>query len=91
MIFDSDSVSFTSDELKLNREYQITIAMQDESGKPIFSLNDKFTLDENSPIPSFQIESLRSKIALAIELAKEVNLHVSLKLPATKRVPGKIK
>ena len=89
MIFDSDSVSFTSDELKLNREYQITIAMQDESGKPIFSLNDKFTLDENSPIPSFQIESLRSKIALAIELAKEVNLQVSLKLPATKRVPSK--
>ena len=89
MIFDSDSVSFTSDELKLNREYQITIAMQDESGKPIFSLNDKFTLDENSPIPSFQIESLRSKIALAIELAKEVNLHVSLKLPATKRVSAK--
>ena len=88
MVFDSDNVTFTSGDLKLNREYTISISMQDENGKSIFSLNDKFTLDETSPIPNFQIESLRSKIALAIELAKDVNVQVSLKLPAMKRTPN---
>jgi len=87
MVFDAENVTFTSDDLKLDREYQITISMQDENEKTIFSLEDEFTLDETSPIPSFQIESLRSKIALAIDLAKDVNLQVSLKLPAMKRAP----
>ena len=87
MVFDAENVTFTSDALKLNREYKINISMQDESGKKIFSLDDKFTLDETTPIPSFQIESLRSKIALAIEIAKEVNVQVQLKLPALKRSP----
>lgn len=87
MVFDSDNVSFTSGDLKLNREYHITLTMQDESGKNIFNMEDNFTLDENSPIPNFQIASLRSKIALAIELAKDVNVQVKLKLPATKRTP----
>ena len=62
--------------------------MQDENGKAIFSLEDDFTLDETTPIPSFQIASLRSKIAIAIELAKDVNVQVKLKLPATKRAPA---
>ena len=88
MVFDSENVTFTSDDLKLDREYHITISMQDESNKTIFSMEDDFTLDENSPIPHFQIESLRSKIALAIDLAKDVNLQVSLKLPAIKRAPA---
>lgn len=87
MVFNSDNVSFKSGDLKLNREYHITLTMQDESGKSIFSLEDDFSLDENSPIPNFQIASLRSKIALAIELAKDVNVQVTLKLPATKRTP----
>ena len=87
MVFDSDNVTFTSDDLKLDREYHIAISMQDESGKTIFSMEDDFTLDENTPIPNFQIESLRSKIALAIDIAKDVNLQVSLKLPAMKRSP----
>ena len=88
MVFDSENVTFTSDDLKLDREYHITISMQDESNKTIFSMEDDFTLDENSPIPHFQIESLRSKIALAIDLAKDVNFQVSLKLPAIKRAPA---
>jgi hypothetical protein len=88
MVFDSDNVTFTSDDLKLDREYHITLTMQDESGKSIFSLEDVFTLDENTPIPNFQIASLRSKIALAIELAKDVNVQVTLKLPAMKRSPA---
>ena len=87
MVFDSDNVSFTSGDLKLNREYHITLTMQDGSGKSIFSLEDDFSLDENTPIPNFQIASLRSKIALAIELAKDVNVQVTLKLPAMKRSP----
>ncbi len=87
MVFNSDNVSFKSGDLKLNREYHITLTMQDESGKSIFSLEDDFSLDENTPIPNFQIASLRSKIALAIELAKDVNVQVTLKLPATKRAP----
>ncbi len=87
MVFNSDNVSFKSGDLKLNREYHITLTMQDESGKSIFSLEDDFSLDENTPIPNFQIASLRSKIALAIELAKDVNVQVKLKLPATKRAP----
>ncbi len=88
MAFESDYVTFTSDDLKLNREYHIVISMQDESGKSIFSLDDVFTLDEKTPIPNFQIASLRSKIVLAIELAKEVNMQVSLQLPAMKRAPA---
>ena len=88
MEFESDYVTFTSDELKLNREYHIAISMEDKNGKTIFSLEDDFTLDENTPVPSFQIESLRSKIALAIDLAKDVNLQMSLTLPAMKRAPA---
>ena len=88
MEFESDYVTFTSDELKLDREYHITISMEDKNGKAIFSLEDDFMLDENTPVPSFQIESLRSKIALAIDLAKDVNLQVSLTLPAMKRAPA---
>lgn len=88
MVFDSDNVTFTSDKLKLNRKYHISLSMLDENGKAIFSLEDDFTLDETTPIPSFQIASLRSKIAIAIELAKDVNVQVKLKLPATKRAPA---
>ena len=88
MTIEDDYISFTSGELKLNREYHITISMQDESGKSIFSLEDNFTLDEKTPIPNFQIESLRSKIELAIELAKDVNVQIPLKLPAMKRAPA---
>ncbi len=89
MEFDAENVTFTSDDLQLGRDYHITISMQDASGKALFSLEDDFTLDEDSPIPNFQIESLRSKIALAIELAKDVNVQVSLKLPAMKRSPAR--
>ena len=88
MEFESDYVTFTSDELKLNCEYHISLIMQDKNKKTIFNLEDDFTLDEDSPVPSFQIESLRSKIALAIDLAKDVNVQVSLKLPAMKRAPS---
>ena len=87
MVFDSSDVTFTSDNIKLYREYHITISMQDGSGKTIFSLDEKFTLDETTPIPSFQIESLRSKIALAIELASDVKQQVTMTLPALKRTP----
>ena len=88
MVFDSDNITFTSDDLKLNRNYHITLTMQDENGKNIFSLEDDFTLDENTPIPNFQIASLRSKIELAIELAKDVNVQLKLKLPPMKRAPA---
>ena len=87
MVFESDNVTFTSDNIKLNREYHIAISMEDASGKAIFSMEDDFLLDETSPIPSFQIESLRSKIELAIELAKDVKQQVTMTLPALKRAP----
>jgi hypothetical protein len=87
MVFDSDNVTFTSDKLKLNRKYHISLSMLDENGKAIFSLEDDFTLDETTPIPSFQIASLRSKIELAIDIAKEVNVQIPLTIPAMKRSP----
>ena len=88
MVFDSDNVTFTSDKLKLNRKYHISLSMLDENGKAIFSLEDDFTLDETTPIPSFQIASLRSKIELAIDIAKEVNVQIPLTIPAMKRSPN---
>lgn len=89
MEFDSDNAVFSSNDLPLDREYSVNISMQDAEGATIFSMDDTFYLDEETPIPNFQIESLRSKIALAIDVAKDVNLQVGLSLPAIKRSPVK--
>ena len=87
MEFESEYATFTSGNIKLNRQYHISLSMQDENGKDIFSMEDDFTLDESTPIPSFQIASLRSKIDLAIDVANEVNIQASFQLQAVKRAP----
>lgn len=89
MEFDAENAVFSSGDLPLDKEYSVNISMQNAEEATIFSMDDTFYLDEKTPIPSFQIESLRSKIALAIDVAKDVNLQVGLKLPAIKRNPIK--
>lgn len=88
MEFESEYATFTSGNIKLNRQYHISLSMQDENGKDIFSMEDDFTLDESTPIPNFQIASLRSKIDLAIDVANEVHLQIPLTIPALKRAPN---
>ena len=88
MEFESEYATFTSGNIKLNRQYHVSLSMQDENGKDIFSMEDDFTLDERTPIPSFQIASLRSKIDLAIDVANEVHLQIPLTIPALKRTPN---
>ena len=88
MEFENEYATFTSGNIKLNRQYHVSLSMQDENGKDIFSMEDDFTLDESTPIPSFQIASLRSKIDLAIDVANEVHLQILLTIPALKRTPN---
>ena len=78
---------FKSEAIALGKEYAIQITLQDKSGTPIYSLEDSFTLSEDSPIPELEIKSLRAKVSLAIELAAAVNMDLDLNLPAIKRSP----
>lgn len=78
---------FKSDMLPLGHNYEIEIALYDKDGKEIFKLNDSFMLDEDSPVPNLTLNALRSQVALAISIAAEKNLEISLPLPAGFRKP----
>lgn len=78
---------FKSEMLKLGTNYDVEIILSDADGKEIYKLTDKFLLSENSPIPNLTLNSLRSQVALAISLAPEQNLELTLPLPAGYRKP----
>lgn len=87
MEFSANRGVFKSGSLKLGESYDITISLQDSNGKKIYELSDKFDLSENSPVPSLELKSLRSQVALAIQAAADKNIELSLPLPAGYRKP----
>lgn len=87
MEFSANRGVFKSGSLKLGESYDITISLLDSNGKKIYELSDKFDLSENSPVPSLELKSLRSQVALAIQAAADKNIELSLPLPAGYRKP----
>ena len=86
MAVEGSTAIFKSGILPLGKDYEIHIELDDSNGVAIFSLSDTFRLDESSPVPELKINSLRARIALAIEIAADVNLGIPLSLPASRRV-----
>lgn len=85
MAVEGSTAIFKSGILPLGKDYEIHIELDDSNGVAIFSLSDTFRLDESSPVPELKINSLRARIALAIEIAADVNLGIPLTLPASRR------
>lgn len=78
---------FKSGMLKLDESYDIEISLYDADGVTIYNMVDNFFISEDSPIPHFTIQSLRSQVAIAIQLANEQNIELTLPLPAAYRTP----
>lgn len=87
MKFEADKGVFKSGNLKLGKDYDISIVLMDSNDKKIYELKDSFSLTESSPVPSLKLKSLRSQVALAIQAAADKNLQLTLPLPAGYRKP----
>lgn len=79
---------FNSGMLKLGTTYDISITLKDKAGKEIYTLADKLTLTEESPVPKLELKSLRSQVNLGISIADEKNVAVTLPLASSFRKPG---
>ena len=82
-----DGAIFKSDMLKLGYEYEMEILLLNQEGKAIYSVTDKFTLTEDSPVPELTLNSLRSQVALAIKAAEERRIEITIPLKAGYRKP----
>lgn len=82
-----DGAIFKSDMLKLGYEYEIEILLLNQEGMAIYSVTDKFTLTEDSPVPELTLNSLRSQVALAIKAAEERRIEITIPLKAGYRKP----
>lgn len=76
---------FVSGMLPLGLDYAISLSLRDSSGTDIYSLQDTIRLDENMPVPELQINSLRTKTKISLNLADDVEYDIPLALPATRR------
>ena len=82
-----DGAVFKSDMLKLGCEYEMEILLFNQEGKAVYSVSDKFTLTEDSPVPELTLNSLRSQVALAIKAAEERRVEITISLKAGYRRP----
>ncbi|MBO5532524.1 MAG: lamin tail domain-containing protein [Fibrobacter sp.] len=82
-----DGAIFKSDMLKLGYEYEMEILLLNQEGMAIYSVTDKFTLTEDSPVPELTLNSLRSQVALAIKAAEERRIEITIPLKAGYRKP----
>ncbi|SHL78063.1 lamin tail domain-containing protein [Fibrobacter sp. UWH4] len=82
-----DGAIFKSDMLKLGCEYELEILLLNQEGMAIYSVTDKFTLTEDSPVPELTLNSLRSQVALAIKAAEERRIEITIPLKAGYRKP----
>ncbi len=82
-----DGAIFKSDMLKLGCEYEMEILLLNQEGMAIYSVTDKFTLTEDSPVPELTLNSLRSQVALAIKAAEERRIEITIPLKAGYRKP----
>ncbi len=82
-----ESAVFKSDMLKLGNEYEMEILLYNKDGQAIYSVTDKFTLTEDSPVPELTLNSLRSQVALSIKTAEERLVEITIPLKASYRKP----
>lgn len=80
-------ISFKSDMLPLGVEYGVQISLFDYDNNAIYSLSDKFLLTEDSPVPDFTLNSLRSKVSVSIQAAQERLVEITIPLKAGFRTP----
>jgi hypothetical protein len=83
----ANGIVFKSGMLGLGREYNVVIALLDSDGAEIYKVTDKFSLTEDSPVPSLTLNSLRSKVAVSIETADERLVEITVPLKASFRSP----
>ena len=87
MQVEDGSAIFKSGMLPLGLEYTFRLSLADASGTNIYSMEQTFLLDENTPVPELQINSLRAKVSVSIGKAEDVEKEIPLTLPAGKRRP----
>ena len=87
MTIEGTSAVFKSGMLPLGVDYAFRLTLQDASGADIYSIEDSIRLDENTPVPELQINSLRAKISISLQLSDGVQMTIPLELPATRKAP----
>jgi hypothetical protein len=73
--------------LSLNREYNVEITLSNSDGDDIYKVTDKFTLTEDSPVPTLTLNSLRSAVSVSIKAAEERVVEMTVPLKAGYRSP----
>jgi len=84
---EGNSAVFASGMLPLGFDYAIALSLRDSSGTDIYSMQDTIRIDEDSPVPELQINSLRAKTKISLGLADNVEYDIALTLPGTRRLP----
>lgn len=79
---------FTSDMLPLGADYAFSLTLRDVEGNAIYSIDDTVRIDENTPVPELQINSLRAKISVSLQFSDGVEMFFPLELPAARRAPA---
>ena len=87
MLTEGVNAVFRTDMLPLGLDYAISLSLKDSSGADIYNMQDTIRIDENTPVPELQINSLRAKTKIGLSLADDVEYDIPLTLPATKRLP----
>lgn len=87
MSIDGINAVFASGMLPLGETYNVKLTLKDNSGSVIYSMEDSFYLDEESPVPEFTVKSLRAKVQLSVSSGADVNKVLSLRLPGHSRSP----
>ena len=80
-------ITFKSDMLPLGVEYGVQISLFDYDNNAIYSLSDKFLLTEDSPVPDFTLNSLRSKVSVSIQAARDRLVEITIPLKAGFKAP----
>ncbi|OWV00123.1 lamin tail domain-containing protein [Fibrobacter sp. UWR2] len=88
MAIEGSTAVFTSDMLPLGVDYAFTLTLRDAAGNAIYSIEDSVHIDENTPVPELQINSLRAKISVSLQLSDGVEMVFPLELPAARRAPA---
>jgi hypothetical protein len=88
MAIEGSTAVFTSDMLPLGVDYAFTLTLRDAAGNAIYSIEDSVHIDENTPVPELQINSLRAKISVSLQLSDRVEMVFPLELPAARRAPA---
>ena len=88
MTIEGTNAVFKSGMLPLGVDYAFHLSLQDDAGIDIYSIEDTVRIDENTPVPELQINSLRAKISVSLQMSDGVEMVFPLELPAIRRAPA---